>query len=258
MKTLHSKAKKRKYNKGLSTFWHKRATHYDKLFWTKDKGYLEKIIRVAGFKKSDLVLDVGVGTGAVAKIVKPYVKHVIGVDISESMLMQRAWDGISTIKWDIRDALFAHGMFDKVVARMCFHHIVKNLDLAILRCYDLLKPGGKIIVAEGLPPCDDPEVITWYKKMFSYKEERLTFSEGGLKEKLLKIGFKNITIHWYAIHSFSIRNWIIHSGLSKKRQTILLDLHRTAFPKVKDAYNMRCTADDCIIDTRNVILAGTK
>lgn len=44
-------------------FWHIRSAKYDKLFWTKDDSYIEAIIKAGDFKKSDLVLDVGTGTG---------------------------------------------------------------------------------------------------------------------------------------------------------------------------------------------------
>jgi ubiquinone/menaquinone biosynthesis C-methylase UbiE len=172
--------KKRKsvkiHHKKTDKFWYERAAHYDKLFWTKDKKYLDIILEMSDFKKDDLVLDVGVGTGAVAKKIKPYVKHVIGIDISESMLKKGEWEGISTIKWNICDALFTNNIFDKIVARMSFHHMVDNLDIAIMRCYDLLKKGGKIIVAEGVPPTDEIYVIEWYTNMFALKEERLTFT----------------------------------------------------------------------------------
>jgi len=239
-------------------FWHQRASHYDKLFWTKDKGYLDAIVKAAKFKKGDLVLDVGVGTGAVAKKIRPFVKHVVGIDISESMLEKGAWEGISAVKWDIRDALFNAEVFDKVIARMCFHHITENLDLAIKRCSDLLKPRGKIVVAEGLAPVDTPEVLNWYRKMFALKEERLVFTEKELKTKLLHNGFKKVATYMYRMHSFSVKNWLVNSGLAKVRQVAIMKLHMKADQKVKDAYNMRCLDDDCLIDTRNVIFVAEK
>ena len=239
-------------------FWEQRSAHYDKLFWTKDKGYIDKIIEVSGFRKNDLILDVGVGTGAVAKRVKPYVKHVVGIDISESMLAKGTWDGISTIKWDICDALFASNVFDKVVARMCFHHILDGLDLAISRCYDLLKKGGKIIFVEGMPPSDDPEVIDWYKAMFKLKEKRLTFTEKELKNRLSKAGFRKIKISRYKMNSFSVKNWLANSGLGKKTQVKIINLHKNSNTKIKTAYNMCCVKNDCLIDTNNVMLMGIK
>ena len=172
--------------------WHERASHYDKLFWTKDEGYLDAIFEMGDFQRDDLVLDVGVGSGAIAKRIKPYVKHVVGVDISDSMLKEANWEGISLIKWDICDALFTNNIFDIIVARMVFHHVIDGLDEAIRRCYDMLKKGGKILVAEGIPPSDEPPVVNWYTEMFKLKEERLTFNCDYLVDLLEKGDFKNI------------------------------------------------------------------
>ena len=239
-------------------FWHQRATHYDKLYWTKDKGYLNAVVKAAKFTKNDLVLDVGTGTGIVAKKVKPHVKHVVGIDISDAMLGKNAWEGISAIKWDICDALFTNSIFDKVVARMCFHHILNNLDLAISRCYDLLKPGGKIIIAEGVPPSDDKEVVRWFEKMFRLKEERLTFTAKQLKKKLLKAGFKNVKIINYRIKNFSIQNWLKNSNINRTKQSKIIQLHKRAPNKVKHAYNMRFSRGDYIIDSKNIIVIAEK
>ncbi|MCK4687750.1 MAG: methyltransferase domain-containing protein [Candidatus Lokiarchaeota archaeon] len=244
--------------KKTNKFWHERAVHYDKLFWTKDKEYLDIIIEMSDFKKDDLVLDVGVGTGAVAKKIKPFVKHVIGIDISESMLEKGEWEGISTIKWNISDALFTNNIFDKIVARMVFHHMVENLDIAIMRCYDLLKKYGKIIVAEGVPPTDEIYIIEWYTKMFKLKEERLTFTCEELLNRLKKIGFKNIKVHKYIMKNFSIKNWLINSGLEQKMQDKILKMHLSANKKIQNAYNMQYINNDCLVDTKNIILVGKK
>lgn len=69
---------------------------------------------------------------------------------------------------------------------MVFHHIMDNLDRAVLRCYDLLKENGKICVAEGVPPVDDPDVVDWYTEMFKLKEERRTFTPEQLVDYLRK------------------------------------------------------------------------
>jgi len=244
--------------KKVDKFWCKRAVHYDKLFWTKDKKYLDILLKMSDFKKSDLVLDVGVGTGAVAKKIRPYVKHIIGIDISDSMLKKGDWEGISAIKWNICDALFTNSIFDKIVARMAFHHMVDNLDIAIMRCYDLLKKGGKIIVAEGVPPTDEINVIEWYTNMFKLKEERLTFSYEELLNRLKKIGFKNIKTCEYIMKNFSIKNWLINSGLEQKMQDEIMKIHLSADKKIQNAYNMQYINDDCLVDTKNIILIGEK
>ena len=239
--------------------WHDRSQHYDKLFWTKDEKYLDEIIRVSDFKSDDLVLDVGTGTGIIAKKISPLVKHVIGIDISDSMLAKGEWNGVSTVKWDIRDALFTSNVFDKVIARMVLHHITDNLDAALIRCFDILKKGGRIVIAEGVPASDDPYMIEWYTNMFKLKEDRRTFTPNELVSRLERTGFRNIKGYYYMMEDFSVKNWLVNSGIEQKIQDKIMKIHLSAHEKIQIIYNMRHTDDDdCLIDTRNVIITGIK
>lgn len=240
------------------TFWKIRAANYDKLYWTKDDGYIEEIVRSANLEKDHVVLDVGTGTGVIARAVRGHVRHVIAVDISNAMLSEGEWSGISIIQWDVGESLFADGIFDRVFARMVFHHILDNLDRAVLRSYDLLKWGGKIVVAEGVPPTDDPEVVEWFTEMFRWKEARRTFLPGTLVRALERNGFQNVVFRDYFMQDFSVANWLRHSGLEKSIYERIMRIHKEASPKVKDAYQMRETGDDYILRTRNVIAVGTK
>lgn len=239
-------------------FNHNRAINYDKLFWVKDEGYLEAIVKAADFKKDDLVLDVGTGTGIVARKIKPLVKEMFALDISNVMLKQGKWEGISVINWDIRQTLFASDTFDKITARMVFHHIISGLELAISCCHAALKVNGVLVVAEGIPPSDDTETVQWYTDMFKFKEDRITFTKDEMVKRLGDNGFKEITIYDYITRGFSVRNWLINSGVDSQRQNIIMNLHYSASQRVKLAYNMRFIPDDCVIDTKSIILVARK
>lgn len=239
-------------------FWNIRARHYDRLYWTKDAGYIRKIIDVAGFSRNDLVLDIGTGTGTMARSIQPHVKHVVGMDFSDSMLKRGRWDGISMVKWDLTDGLFRNHLFDKIVGRMVFHHILDNLDRAFLRCYDLLKCRGKLVIAEGVPPGEDPEIVEWYTAMFKHKEKRRTFTKSLLVGYFVKNGFNDVRAYKYKMRRFNINNWLVNSGLHKARQTRILNLHRDAPEKVKAAYRMTFEDGACYVDTDNLIIVGRK
>jgi len=239
-------------------FWNVRARNYDKLFWTKDAGYLHKILAVSEFSKKDLVLDIGTGTGAMARSIRPHVRHVVGMDFSNSMLKQGKWEGISMVKWDITDSLFHNWLFDKIVGRMVFHHILDNLDRAFLRCFDLLKSEGKLIIAEGIPPSEDQDVIDWYTGMFKHKEARRTFTKSLLVHYFVKNGFRDVKVYKYKMKRFNINNWLVNSGLDKAKQKLILNMHFGASRKVKAAYNMKVEDGVCLVDTDNLIIVGKK
>lgn len=239
-------------------FWKVRAEKYNQLYWAGDDNYQEAIIKVCAFEPDDLVLDVGTGTGIMANAMKPYVGHVVALDSSNDMLSKGEWDGHSFLKWDIRNRLFKDLLFDRIVSRMCFHHIKEGLPNAFKNCYDSLKIGGRLIIAEGIPPADDCETVNWYSEMFALKEDRITFTEAGLISHFEETGFKNVAVKKYITKDFSVKNWLGCSGLSEEVQKVIIDIHINAPQKVKELYNMRTDRDNCILDSVNIIVSGDK
>ncbi|MBN1157018.1 class I SAM-dependent methyltransferase [Candidatus Woesearchaeota archaeon] len=238
-------------------FWKVRSQKYNNLKWVKDNSYLNSFVSAGNFKKTDLVLDVGTGTGIVAHAIAPIVKEVIGLDKSQDMLEHSNWQGNKYfIKRDIRVPTFYEGVFDKITARMVFHHILENTQKAMNECYRILKKGGKMILSEGVPPV--PGVRQDYVKIFRLKEKRLTFLEDDLTRMMKKGGFKKITLHTHMMRNFSVRDWLNNSGLPKSRQKKIYDMHVNGSDVFRKAYNMKITKDDCLIDVKNVILVGEK
>jgi ubiquinone/menaquinone biosynthesis C-methylase UbiE len=202
-------------------------------------------------------LDVGTGTGIVLHAIAPLVNEIIGLDISQAMLEHSNWqDNKYFVRRDIRDAFFNESIFDRVVARMVFHHIITGTQDAANECYRILKPGGKFILSEGIPPC--LEVKQEYIEIFKLKEERLTFMTEDLVNLLQNAGFKNIQVSTFVMSRMSVNNWLEKSGLPAKTQDKIFEMHICAPDYFKKAYNMKIIRGDCLIDIKYVILVGEK
>ena len=238
-------------------FWKTRSEKYNKLNWVNESSYIETFISSSDFNKKDLVLDVGTGTGVIAHALAPLVKEVIGLDISQDMLEHSNWkDNKYFIRKDIREPIFNEGVFDKVTARMVFHHITEETQKAMDECYRILKKGGKIILAEGVPP--SVEVKQDYINIFKLKEVRLTFMEEDLAKLMEKSGFRNIKITTHLMKNFSVKNWMENSGLPKDIQNKIFKMHLDGSNTFKEAYNMKYSNGDCLIDVKNIIVVGEK
>ncbi len=173
------------------------------------------------------------------------------------MLDHSNWkDNKYFIKRDIRDSIFCDNVFDKVTARMVFHHITERTQEAMDECYRILKTGGKMILSEGVPPI--PEVKEDYKRIFKLKEKRLTFTEEDLVNLMKNSGFKNIRVFAHVMKNFSVRDWLNNSGLPRDKQNKIYELHVSGSEIFKKAYNMKKVNGDCLIDTKNLILVGEK
>ncbi|MFH1212801.1 MAG: class I SAM-dependent methyltransferase [Candidatus Neomarinimicrobiota bacterium] len=238
-------------------FWKIRAEKYDELNWVNEKSYIESFVSSTKFDKNDSVLDVGTGTGVIAKAIAPIVEEVIGLDISQDMLEHSNWkDNCYFIKRDIREPFFHDNVFDKVTARMVFHHIIKNIQNAMDECYRILKKGGKMILSEGVPPT--PEVRKDYENIFKLKEDRITFLEEDLIRLMKNSRFENIRITTYVMKNFSVKNWLEKSGLVPEKQDKIFEMHVTASEIFKRDYNMKIVNGDCLINVKNLILVGEK
>ena len=238
-------------------FWKIRSEKYNNLKWVTNQPYIEAFISSANFNKNDLVLDVGTGTGVIAHALAPLVKEIIGLDISQDMLEHSNWKNNKYfIKRDIRKSIFSKNVFDKITARMVFHHIIEDTQKAMDECYKVLKEGGKMIISEGIPP--NPDLKEEYNEIFKLKEERLVFLEEDLVELMKKSGFRNIKVITHIMENFSVKNWLENGCLSKEKQDRIFEMHVTASDLFKKSYNMKIVNGDCLIDVKNLILVGEK
>lgn len=246
-----------KNNESVAQFWKVRSEKYNNLDWASKDTYLETFVKMGQFTKEDLVLDVGTGTGIVAHAIAPLVKEVIGMDISQDMLDHSNWKGnLYFIKRDVLKPIFYDGVFDKITARMVFHHITEGTQAGMDECYRTLKKGGLMVFSEGVPPSE--EVKDDYTEIFKLKEKRLTFMEGDLARLMDNAGFKDIEIATIVMEDMSIRNWLNNSGLPEATQDKIYMLHKDAGDYFKEAYDMVETDSDIMINMTMKILTGRK
>lgn len=238
-------------------FWRRRSERYNKLDWAKHQVYLEEFVKAGMFTKNDVVLDVGTGTGIVAQAVAPLVKEVIGIDESQHMLDHSNLNGnMYFFRGDIRDSIFKDQVFNKVTARLVFHHILTDTQKAMNECYRVLKSGGHMIFSEGVPPSLD--VKQDYIEIFKLKEKRLTFMEDDLVALMDCAGFKNIKMNLVLLKEMSVRNWLENSGLQQSVQDKIFEYHANAGEYFKMAYDMVETDGDILINMKMAILTGEK
>lgn len=241
------------------SFWAVRAQKYDQLEWVKRPGYLRRILSVGRFSKDDSVLEVGTGTGKVAHAIAPFVRKVVGIDVSEDMLKQAYLEARANevfLPGNIYGLDIPDNTFNQVVARMVFHHLIEDPIGAMQECYRVLRPNGMMILAEGVPP--HISLKSWYSEMFSLKEKRLTFMEQDLIALFREAGFREITVHVHVSRQVSIKNWLRGSGLPKRTQDAIYQMHLYLDESQRRHYNATELEDDMLMDFKNVIVTGLK
>jgi ubiquinone/menaquinone biosynthesis C-methylase UbiE len=118
----------------------------------------------AAVRKEDNILDIGCGTGTLAiRCLQKGAASVTGLDASEQMLEQARKHAEAAGLHDrltlVRDSVtqlrkhFAEGTFDVITSTMALGEFPRDYLEFILRdCRAVLKPGGRLIVADEVWP----------------------------------------------------------------------------------------------------------
>lgn len=138
-------------------FWNRLAKDIDKESDQLDEEQLQAIKNIEKyFNTTDVVLDYGCARGGITVGIADKVKEVHGIDISSKMIAianQRAVNRKTT------NVYFYHAQItDKRLKPASFNvilifnvlHLVAEPEMVLQRLYELLKPGGSIIMTT---PC---------------------------------------------------------------------------------------------------------
>ena len=131
-------------------FWDGLAPKYAKSPIKNMESYEYTLDRTRSYlKESDLVLEIGAGTGSTALLLADGVEQIVATDISEQMLAvgrcRAKEQGVDNIRFQRTEAdSLPEGPFDAVMAHNLLH-LVENLPGTLRACHEVLRPGGLLI-----------------------------------------------------------------------------------------------------------------
>ena len=196
----------------------------------QDIRWRQEVIRRAELPAKGLLLDLGAGTGDLAREAlhqKPYC-WPIAADFTLEMMQVGKWKHNSTIiNWSVADALalpFPPEIFDAVVSGFLLRNVT-DIDQALVEQYRVLKPGGSIIALDTTRPQRNilwplinlhlnylipilGQTITGRRDAYTYLPESTQAFLGAeqLRSRLQAAGFKHVgfrrlmfgtvAIHW--------------------------------------------------------------
>lgn len=173
----------------MAKIFGKRAKYYDGLsrFLRINYPIVEKEMRFKGHKK---ILDVGGGTGRIAKrIVDVFDAEVTILDPALEMLEVASKDAnIKKINKPIENNFLESSSFDIIICTNALHHF-KEPKKGLEEMFRLLKPKGQVFIQDFDSKKKRTKILQFIEKRFMGEPGNF-YSQEDLERLLEKIGFK--------------------------------------------------------------------
>lgn len=116
-----------------------------------DRLWRHRTVASLSLPKGALVLDLGCGTGALARVAERAGYRVVGADMSAGMLAGMRASAISSVQCDAAVLPFPDGVFDGAISAYALRNIT-DLEACFEETARVVRPGGRIAILEVATP----------------------------------------------------------------------------------------------------------
>ena len=141
------------------------AANYARSSFHTSSERLREVLDLAQPRPDDLALDVATGTGNTAFALAPYVRRVVGLDLTSEMLAEARRvtkeRAVTNAEWVLGDAgrlPFRDAAFDIYTVRAAPHHF-PDVDTFLTEALRVLKPKSAMVIVDCAPPAAARDVL---------------------------------------------------------------------------------------------------
>lgn len=207
-----------------AVFWNRIAHQYAADPIADIAGYEATLRRVQDFLLDDQhVLEVGCGTGTTALRLAPSTRHWLATDVSTAMIAiareKLALQPLSSLRFEVADAdapVSQPAAYDAVLAFNLLH-LVDDLDRALQRVVQALRPGGLFIsktpcIAEMNPLI--PRLALPLMRAIGKAPHVLSFKGDRLRSAIAGQGMEIVVVERHGTRGKDIRVFIVARKLA--------------------------------------------
>lgn len=153
-------------------FWDRVSTRFDRTEKRFEPLHIKMMEHTKHYlDRGNVVLDYGCATGTKTLELASHVNRIQGIDISSNMIKiatrraaERSIENADFAQATIFDERYTSGSFDVILAFNILH-LLDNIQQALQRMSDLLKPGGLLIATT---PCLQEKMPLVYRLQFLF------------------------------------------------------------------------------------------
>jgi len=238
--------------KGYSkNYWLKRSEKYNKTNWVNDQKYFDAYLGLLPQKQFDSILEVGIGTGAVANVVSERVGTLIGIDFSAEMISKIDHPGIDARLADAHALPFQDDSFELIYMRNVVHYL-DDPELAFSEIYRCLKQNGYFLFSQVIPP--DDSISEEYDWLIGRNIHYPT------QEQILSLfsDFEIIRQRKFILEKQSVLNWLNNTCNDESKKTEVIERHHKTSNRYKKLAQFETDKNDIYVNIKHIIILGKK
>jgi len=242
----------------------KRSNAYAACGALMDQTDLDTVVGLLDLKGKETVLDVATGTGYLAMALAPYVKRVIGIDITPRMLEmavqaagERGLGNIENLVGDVEHLPFYDSQFDVVSARFSFHHFPGPL-VSLLEMARVLRPGGRLVI-EDMVSSEDAAKSEYQNTMENLRDpSHIRHYRASELEQMIQEAGVDVVDRAGGVSDFDLDHWLEMADPPAGNVERIREMMRDSMEGDRSGLNVRVEDGQVVFTYATAIVVGWK
>jgi len=223
-----------------------RTARYDNSSkWCTDAAMLDLVFSRLSPSPEATILDVACGTGLVSRKFKGAVRHLVGVDLTESMFTRGKPYTDSLVHGSAECLPFCDGVFDLALERQGIQFM--DAVAAVREMARVTKPEGRVCLIQLCAYGDEDQEEYFEILRLRNPARKNFFHREDLKDLLTEAGCVKVEVMDY-ITEEDVERWADNGAIKDERRDGIREIYRKASPGFNRYHAVRREDNGTIVD----------